>query len=135
METKYSINPKSMWKRDQMGEENECVFRGAVCFLQNQICGKPAEPTSCLVAESGFLTVSGELGEVPPSSPHPSNEGRALHDQPSKSCELWLVGNVCNKGFHHWFCKIPLAGSFQVQVVWITHQYGWLAPFLPIMAS
>lgn len=41
-----------------MGEENECVFGGAACFLQNQICGKPAEPTLCLAEESGFLTVS-----------------------------------------------------------------------------
>lgn len=47
-----------------MGDEEECVFSGAVCLLQDQIDGKPAEPALCLLVETGAL----ELGRVQLSS-------------------------------------------------------------------
>lgn len=78
-----------MWKKDQMGEEDQCVFSGAVCFLQNQICGKPAGPTSCLMAESGFRLV--ELGSMHPSSPpHSKEEGLSTKSHASPVSSDWL---------------------------------------------
>ena len=85
-----SINPKGMWGKDQMGGEDECVFSGTLCFLQSQICEKSAEPTWCLMAESG-LWLEPWSWENCIHLPQHSHEGPDLHWEPSRSCELWLV--------------------------------------------
>lgn len=101
-------------KKDQMGEEDQCVFSGAVCFIQNQICGKPAQPTLCLMAESGFRLEPWSWEELI-HLPHPTavRGGLPAESQASPvSFTCWKhTHQTCRSGF----CEISFAWSFQFE--------------------